>query len=149
VRSLRLGQPVEVSVDAFANRSFSARISRIASAADPKTRNFEVEVAIPNRAHLLKVGMIGSLHLDLGATDAESGTLRVPLSAMVQAGNGKYGVFVVANSQGGNVAKLRPVEMGRVVGTDVSIVSGLAAGDQVITTGATLLKDGQRVEVLK
>ena len=149
VRSIRLGQPVDVTVDAFANRSFSARITRIASAADPKTRNFEVEVAIPNGAHVLKVGMIGSLHLDVGAADDESGTLRVPLSAMVEAGKGKYGVFVVAVSDGGNVARLRPVETGRVVGTDVSIVSGLAAGDEVITTGATLLKDGQRVEVLK
>jgi RND family efflux transporter MFP subunit len=61
VRSLKLGQPVEVSVDAFPNRAFHARISRMASAADPTTRNFEVEVAIPNRDHMLKVGMIGSL----------------------------------------------------------------------------------------
>ena len=41
------------------------------------------------------------------------------------------------------------MEIGRVVGTDISVVSGLASGDEVITTGATLLKDGQRVEVLK
>jgi multidrug efflux system membrane fusion protein len=149
VRSIRLGQPVDVTVDAFANRSFRARISRIASAADLKTRNFEVEVAIPNRDHVLRVGMIGSLSLDLGPDDAKADLLHVPLSAIVQANDGKYGVFVVAASESGKIATLRPVEIGRVIGTDISIVSGLASGDEVITTGATLLKDGQRVEVLK
>jgi RND family efflux transporter MFP subunit len=149
VRSIRLGQAVDVTVDAFANRSFRARITRIASAADPKTRNFEVEVAIPNRDHALKVGMIGSLHLAIDAADSKHAALHVPLSAMVQANDGKYGVFVVAASESGKIAKLRPVEIGGVIGTDISIVNGLALGDEVITTGATLLKDGQRVEVLK
>src|SRR5208282_5811663 len=61
VRSVRLGQPVDVAIDAFPTRTFHARISRMSSAADTITRNFEVEVAIPNHDHLLKVGMIGSL----------------------------------------------------------------------------------------
>ena len=61
VRSVRLGQPVEVGIDAFPTRTFHARISRMSSAADTITRNFEVEVAIPNHDHLLKAGMIGSL----------------------------------------------------------------------------------------
>jgi multidrug efflux system membrane fusion protein len=149
VRSIRLGQPVDVTVDAFADRSFRARITRIASAADLKTRNFEVEVAIPNRDHVLRVGMIGSLSLDVGAAGGEAEVLHVPLSAMVKTNDGTYGVFVVAASESGKTATLRPVEIGRVIGTDISIVSGLASGDEVITTGATLLKDEQRVEVLK
>ena len=149
VRSIRLGQPVDVTVDAFADRSFSARITRIASAADPKTRNFEIEVAIPNRDHLLKVGMIASVHLTIAAADDESSTLQVPLSAMVQANDGKYGVFVVAATESGPIARLRSVEVGRVSGTAIRVVSGIAKGDEVITTGATLLKDGQRVEVVK
>ena len=70
-------------------------------------------------------------------------------STMVQANDGKYGVFVVSNSESGSTARLRSVEIGRVIGTDISIVKGLASHDEVITTGATLLKDGQRVEVLK
>ena len=63
LRSVKLGQPVEVAVDAFPTRTFQAQVSRIASAADATTRNFEVEVAIPNHDHLLKVGMIASLQL--------------------------------------------------------------------------------------
>jgi len=149
VRSIQLGQPIEVTVDAFAHRTFHARISRIASAADPKTRNFEVEVAIPNPDRLLKVGMIGSLQLATGEMDRQERSFQVPLSAIVQSPNGNYGVFVVATSDGGESARMRAVEIGNVVGSEITVVRGLAAGDEVITTGANLLKDGQRVEVLK
>jgi hypothetical protein len=41
------------------------------------------------------------------------------------------------------------VEIGSVNGTDITVVSGLATGDRIITTGANLLKDGQWVEVVQ
>ena len=149
VRSVRLGQPVEVGIDAFPTRTFHARISRISSAADAVTRNFEVEVSIPNHDHLLKVGMIGSLQLANAGGDIRPSALLVPLSAVVQAKDGKYGVFVVSESSAGDVARLHSVEIGAVNGTDISVVNGVEAGDRIITTGANLLEDGQRVEVLQ
>lgn len=149
VRSLKVGQPVEVSVDALPTRTFHARISRMASAADPKTRNFDIEVALPNKDHLLKVGMIGSLELVNGDTKKQQPSLLVPLSAIVQSAEGKYGVFLVSKSNTGDVARLTPVEVGDVEGSEIRVISGLSAGSTVVTTGATLLKDGQRVEVLK
>jgi len=149
VRSIKLGQPVDVAIDAFPTRSFHARISRMSSAADATTRNFEVEVAIPNPDHLLKVGMIGSLQLANSESETRASSLVVPLSAIVQAKDGKYAVFVVSNSNAGQVASLRSVEIGAVTGTDITVVNGLSAGDRIITTGANLLKDGQRVEVVQ
>lgn len=149
LRSVRLGEPVEVAIDAFPGRTFHARISRVASAADAVTRNFDVEVAIPNRDYLLKVGMIGSLQLATEVSAKQAPSLMVPLSAIVQANRGKYGVFVVSNSGAGDVARLHGVEIGSVHGTDIAVLSGVAAGDRIITTGANLLKDGQQVEVLQ
>lgn len=149
VRSIRLGQPVEVAVDAFPTRTFHAHVSRMSSAADSNTRNFEVEVAIPNRDHLLKVGMIGSLQLASGESNKPDSSLLVPLSAMVQAKDGKYGVFVISQADAGEIARLRPVEVGAVDGTEIRVIRGLAAGETIITGGANLLKDGQQVEVLK
>jgi len=148
VQSIRLGQPVDVTVDAFRDRTFQAHVSRIASAADSMTRNFEVEVAIPNPDQALKVGMVGSLQLASGAAAAPPACFRVPLSAIVKAVEG-YGVYVVSGGSGAPVAKLRPVEIGPVVGTDISVAGGLSSGDEVITSGGSLLKDGQRVEVVK
>ncbi len=149
VRSLKVGQPVEVSVDAFPARTFHARISRMASAADPMTRNFDVEVAISNRDHLLKAGMIGSLQLMSSEKKEQQLSLLVPLSAMVQSSNGKYGVFLVSPSSAGEIVRLHPVEVGAVEGSEIRIVGGLASGATIVTTGATLLKDGERVEVLQ
>jgi multidrug efflux system membrane fusion protein len=149
VRSLRAGQATDVTVDAFPNRAFHASISRIAAAADPKTRNFEVEVAIPNRDRLLKSGMIGSLQFVSASTGAPQPSMAVPIAAIVPTPNGKYGVFLVAQSPAGDIARLHPVEIGSVDGNEVRIVDGIAAGQMVITMGATLLKDGQRVEVLQ
>jgi len=149
VRSVKVGQPVDVAIDAFPARTFHARISRMSSAADTITRNFEVEVAIPNRDHLLKVGMIGSLQFANADGASRTSALLVPLSAVVQAKDGKYGVFVVSESSAGEVARLHGVEIGAVNGTEISVVNGLRAGDRIITTGANLLKDGQRVEVLQ
>jgi membrane fusion protein (multidrug efflux system) len=148
--SVTLGEPVDVSVDAYGDRTFEARISRIASAADPRTGNFEVEVAIPNRDHALKAGMIGSLELGAVKGTKPQASFRVPLSAIVQAGDAAgYGVYVVAGPKAEETARLRPVEIGPVIGTDITVVRGIADGDEVITSGANLLKNAQRVEVVK
>ena len=147
--SVTLGEPVDVSVDAYGDRTFQARISRMATAADPRTGNFEVEVAIPNRDHALKAGMIGSLELAARKGATPQASVRVPLSAIVQAGKAGYGVYVVTGAKGEETAKLRPVEIGPVIGTDITVVRGLADGDEVITSGASLLKDAQRVEIVK
>jgi multidrug efflux system membrane fusion protein len=93
--------------------------------------------------------MIGSLQFANADGASRTSALLVPLSAVVQAKDGKYGVFVVANSSAGEVARLRSVEIGAVNGTEISVINGLEAGDRIITTGANLLKDGQRVEVLQ
>jgi len=149
VRSVKVGQPVDVAIDAFPTRTFHARISRMSSAADTTTRNFEVEVAIPNHDHLLKVGMIGSLQFANVDGASRAPALLVPLSAVVQAKDGKYGVFVVSNSSAGEVARLHSVDIGAVNGSEIIVVNGLQTGERIITNGANLLKDGQRVEVLQ
>jgi multidrug efflux system membrane fusion protein len=149
VRSITLGQPVDVTVAAMGDRTFHARVTRMASAADPRTRNFEVEVAIPNRDFALKAGMIGSLQFAGNEADRNASAFPIPLSAIVQAGEGGYGVFIIVPSNDGDTAALRRVEIGEVVGTEISVTSGLSAGDEVITTGGNLLKDGQRVEVVR
>jgi len=81
VRSVRLGQPVEVGIDAFPTRTFHARISRLSSAADTITRNFEVEVAIPNRDHLLKVAWPVDIQTSARMTKDATGAARITRSA--------------------------------------------------------------------
>lgn len=149
VRLVKLGQPVEVMVDAFPDRTFQAQVSRIASAADQTTRNFDVEVEIPNQDHLLKVGMLGSLQLISGDVAQKSSAILVPLASIVEAASGECGVYVIERAGAEQVARLRPVEIGTVNGNEIHVVGRLSAGQEVITTGANLLKNGQRVEVVR
>ena len=93
--------------------------------------------------------MIGSLQFANVDDASRPSALLVPLSAVVQAKDGKYGVFVVATSSAGEVARLHSVDIGAVNGSEITVISGLETGERIITNGANLLKDGQRVEVLQ
>ena len=68
--------------------------------------------------------MIGSLELAAAKGARPQASLRVPLSAIVQAGAAGYGVYVVTGAKGGETATLRPVEIGPVIGTDITVVRG-------------------------
>ena len=148
LRGVTLWQPVTVTSDALPGRSFSARVSRIAATADPVTRTFEVEVEIPNTDRLWKPGMIASVAMS-GDSGTESPPL-LPLTAFVQspAGKDQFAVLVVDGAGANGQARLREVSLGDVVGNRVEVIRGLTGGERVITTGAAMLKDGDRVDVL-
>jgi len=147
LRGVAIGQPVAVSSDALPGRRFTARVSRVASAADPSTRNFDVEVEIPNPDRLWRAGMIASVELRGAA--GETVTPRLPLTSFVGTGSkDRFGVMVVEGDGAAAHARLRPVELGDVVGNRVIVTSGLAKGERVITTGASIVADGEPVEVV-
>lgn len=147
--AVRLGQTVEATTDALPGRTFTARVSRIAAAADPLTRNFDVEVEIPNLDRLWRPGMIASVALD-GASAKAGAIPLLPLTAFVPspAGKDRFAVMVAEGTASRTRAKLKEVELGAVVGNRVAITRGLVVGERVITTGASLLTDGEAVEVL-
>ncbi len=147
VRSLKLGLPVSITTDVFPSRVFESRVSRIAAAADPKSRNFDVEISISNRNHILKAGMIASVEFASGSKEETVPT--IPISAVVQSTRGGYAVFVVERYNATTIARLRPVEVGNVRGNEIEVVEGLSSGDTIISNGASLLKDGQPIEVLR
>jgi hypothetical protein len=70
----------------------------------------------------------------------ESASLRVPISTVVQRGQLEL-VFVAANQQ----AQMRLVKTGKQVGDEVEILSGLTAGETVVSDGAGQLTDGQPI----
>ncbi len=148
LQGVKLGQPVAVTTDALPGRNFKARVSRIASVADQTTRNFDVEVEIPNPDRLWKPGMIASV--EIGGIDPQAAVHLLPLTAFVQGPGGKdaFGVLVVEGDGANALAKLRRVDLGDVVGNRVAVTRGLAAGERVVTVGASIITDGERIEVL-
>jgi len=148
LHAVKVGLPVAVTTDALTGRTFTARVSRIAAVADPATRNFDVEVELPNADRVWKPGMIASVELNAAADQAAVPLL--PLTAFVQGpgGGDRFGVMVVEGDGANAPVKLREVQVGDVVGNRVAVTRGLTAGERVVTTGASLVIDGERVEVM-
>lgn len=148
VRRLARNQRQSISTETFPNERFEGRITSLAPAADPGSLVFDVEVTIPNPDGRLKPGMVASIEIP-----GETGGARMalPLSAVVRA-PGKpdgYAVYVIEQRDGAPHARLRQVSLGPMISNGVAVTAGLRPGEQVIVTGATIVADGERVEVLR
>jgi multidrug efflux pump subunit AcrA (membrane-fusion protein) len=95
----------------------------------------------------MKVGMLATLRVGSGGPAA---TLFVPLAAIIRpAGDSAgYAVYVIRDSTGAPVARLRHVSLGEASGNLIAVRKGLAPGDRVIVRGATIVADGQPVRVM-
>jgi len=148
IRRIKAGQMLMISTDALPH-PVMGRVSSISPSADQKSRVFSVEIAIPNPKNELKSGMIASLTLD-GETLPQS-VLAVPLSAVVRdpGTQNAFAVLMAENESGSTIARLRPVELGDTHGNLIAVKGGLRSGERVITSGATLLKNGDKVRIIE
>jgi multidrug efflux system membrane fusion protein len=146
LRSVAPGQTVTVTTDALPGRTFTARVSRIAAAADPVTRNFDVEVEIPNRDRLWRPGMIAAV--ELSSVSPQAAIPLLPLTAFIWSPGDRFAVMVVEGDGSETRAKMQQVELGDVAGNRVAVLRGLNPGARVITTGASMVAEGELIEVL-
>lgn len=147
IARVRTGQRLMILTDAF-SQPFPGRVTVISPSADPKSRVFSVEVTIANPRDELKSGMIASLALD-GERLPQS-VLAVPLSAVVRDPRGASGfaVMIVEGDAEIESARLQAVEVGDVYGNMVAMNRGIQSGERVITTGVSLIRDGDQVRVI-
>jgi RND family efflux transporter MFP subunit len=141
-----VGQPLSLTVDAFANEHSQGHVLSVAPAADPKARSFEITVAIDNPALKLRSGMIASIRV---ADDAAGhGQVRIPIDALVHdPTRDQYLVYTLEQKDGGITAvKAVDVHPGPLVGNQVSILDGLSAGERIVAAGANLLRPGDVVK---
>ncbi len=137
--AVRRGNPVEVAVDAYPERTFRGVVSRMAGGVDPDTRTLQVEIDIPNPGHLLRPGMYARVSLAAGQRQA----LVVPLGAMVTLGSQQF-VWVVRN----DLVARQFVTVGQATGDSVEITSGLREDDLVVIRGTDLVRDGGQVRAV-
>jgi RND family efflux transporter MFP subunit len=142
VASLKLGNTVNITASVYPDKTFSGKITFIAAKADASL-NFPVEIEITNNANNdLKAGMYGTANF--GSNNQKQNLKVVPRNAFVGSVSSNE-IFVVEN----NVAKLKKVVAGRILGDKVEIINGLNDGDVVIVTGQINLQDGNTVEIIK
>jgi RND family efflux transporter MFP subunit len=137
LRQLTAGNPTIVQVDAYPGETFTGRIARVSPVLDPTTRTAPIEIEIPNRDFRLKPGMYARVGITTGS---KKDALVVPANAVVDLG-GRRGVFLPRN----DTAVFRVVQVGLEQQTLVEVLGGLTENEQVITTGAAALRDGDRI----
>lgn len=139
---LKKGAAATLSVDALGEETFSGIVTNIFPTLDPVTHTVSTEIEVANKDLKLRPGMYARVHLDFGTKEA----LTVPDKAIVrQAGSGARYVYVFS----GGKAIYRAVELGQQQGDLYEVVSGLNAGDQVITSAPSNLKNGLSVKLRK
>jgi RND family efflux transporter MFP subunit len=141
-----VGDLAVVAFDAFPDREFEGRVTRIGSSADPYTGTFEVEIDVAPGGARFARGLVAKVGIALkGENGGARGTV-VPVTAIVEANGADGTVFVFDAATG--VARQRQVVLGQIVGERVVVVQGLASGEQVVTDGAAWLTDGRAVLVV-
>lgn len=137
------GLAVGVSSDAFPGQPFEGKVSSLNPNVDPATRNLRVQATLANPQGLLRPGM----YVTVSLTEAQSQeVLIIPITA-VQPGAYGDSVFVVERAEGKDSVRQQPVTLGEKRGDFVVVTKGLAAGQQVVSTGVFKLFPGMAVEV--
>jgi membrane fusion protein (multidrug efflux system) len=139
-KQIAVGQSVEVVADALPGERWLGRIEAINPKVDANGRSLEIRAQLDNTAGRLKPGMFVRVRVIVGE---RANALMIPEEAIVPQGEEFY-VFKVVD----NAARRVPVKIGVRRDAMVEVLQGLAAGDQVVTAGMRLSRDGQPVRVL-
>jgi membrane fusion protein, multidrug efflux system len=146
---LKIGQPAAATVDTFPKETFSGTIESINSKVDSSSRNVQVRAALRNPDRRLVPGMFANVRIEFGGKIA-----RITLPQTVVTYN-PFGdtVFVVEKSgvdDKGNprlTVQQRFVKLGDTRGDQVAVLSGIKAGETVVSGGQMKLRNGTVVAV--
>ncbi len=134
--SIHVGQPVSVTLDGI-DRTLDARVSEIVPAVDAASRSYTVKIDLPAEPGL-RSGIFGRARFQLGSRSV----LAIPFAAVTERGQ-LQSVFVEENG----FARTRLITLGDQAKDQVEVLSGLTAGEKVISPVPQGLADGARVEV--
>lgn len=137
VPELAAGLEVRGHVDALPGVDVAGRLTRLNAALDPKSRSLTVEAEIDNADGRLRPGFFvrGAILTERGV-----GTVSIPSSAVVTLAGVSH-VFVFADG----AARERQVRIGQRFEDEIEILSGVQAGEAVIVSGLSRLRDGDAV----
>lgn len=136
-----VGQTVKLQVDAWPDLEIPGEIQRVRPQVDTDTGTFRIVAALDNSSRLLQAGMFGRVEIVFGV---RPDALLIEEQALITRDDRAF-VYVVRD----NIAVLTFVQPGIRQDGLVEIVSGLQAGDLVITTGQQMLEDGAIVDIVK
>lgn len=137
---VRVGQPVQVRLDAFADERFGGTVTRLSPAADATTRLIPIEVTIANPAGRISSGLLARVAF----SGNQPKRVLVPQSALPE---GEQTVFVIVPGENRTRVEARPVQVGERANGQVELLSGLKAGERFVARSSRALKDGEVVRL--
>ncbi|OLB03091.1 MAG: efflux RND transporter periplasmic adaptor subunit [Nitrospirae bacterium] len=133
-----IGQVAEVRAEAYPDRVFIGKVTRVVQALNRATRTMTVEVDLPNTDHALKGGMFARVEVVVGT---HPDAIQIPIDALTRLEDLQY-VYVVRDGKAYQV----PVEIGSRTENRIEITKGLTGTEPVIVSGKDLVSDGTPVQ---
>ena len=133
-----IGQRAEIRAEAYPDRVFIGKVTRVVQALNRATRTMTVEVDLPNTDHALKGGMFARVEVVVGR---HPDAIQIPVDALTRLEDLQY-VYVVRDGKAHQV----PVEVGSRTGNRIEITKGLTGTEPVIVSGKDLVSDGTPVQ---
>ena len=145
---VRAGRTVRVTVADQTGVEFTGRVTALDSVVDESTRNVQAQATLANPDGRLRPGMFVQAQVIVGATSTR---VSLPASAISYAPFGDS-VFVVTDLKDPSGKTYRGVrqqfvKLGGARGDQISILSGVKAGDEVVTSGVFKLRNGAAVQI--
>lgn len=141
---LILGMPAEVTLDAYPNHPYKARLRQIVPTADRQKGSVKVKVELLDKDEKVLPEMSCRVSFLNPEGLIDNGRLKVmiPTSSLID-DSGKKGVFLVEKDR----VYFRPVTLGYTVGSQVEVKEGLSGGEEIVIEPNGLhLKDGQKIK---
>lgn len=148
IGQVRVGRSIRITTENSDSLALDGRVTAIDSVVDQTTRNVQVQATLANPGGRLQPGMFVQAELVVGASQS---VVALPASAISYAPYGDS-VFVVAemkDDKGHAYHGVRQqfVKLGPARGDQVAVVSGVAPGDEIVTSGVFKLRNGAAVQV--
>ena len=139
---VRKGMKVDVNFEAYGDEVFAGSISRIYPTINNATRTFAAEVTIPNNDERVRPGMFARVTLPYGK---QNRVVTPDRSVNKLMGSGDRYVYIL---EADGTVRYSKIELGRRLGSEWEILSGLESGETVVVKGVNALTNGCKVEVV-
>ncbi|HRI49136.1 MAG TPA: efflux RND transporter periplasmic adaptor subunit [Pseudomonadota bacterium] len=133
---VQVGATVSVRVPAYPGETFAGKVVHVHDAVDPDTRTVKVRCVLPNPGGRLKPEMFAKVELS-----SQGGPHAIVLPSSAVLNDGDQSIVLVVNED--HSFQSAKVDVGPELGGKVRILSGLVAGQRVVTQGALFLQREQ------
>jgi len=148
ISKMALNLPCEITLDAWPGEIFQGSVNEISPTVDLASRTMEIRVNVNNPGSKLKQGMFAKVRI---ITEQKNNIVKIPVSAAVSRFGEQY-VFVVAKDPEKpdiTIVKKRNIVPGITIDGIMEVQDGLAADEEIVIRGQTLLDEGSRINVIE